>query len=201
MQITPTILNIPPYISTSWDQIAYIKAEKQTLIVTLKDGETISIPDLTKKQLQQIFDTHATYLENKNSITINNLSSMASMEHNPNDADLPDLPADILEKIVLMTKAIGGEEVTHIEPVEPNCNCTFCQIARALHNQSETDIEKINDEDLAFRDWQITQLDTKLYCVTSPLDANEQYKVFLGDPLGCTCGENHCEHIKAVLES
>ena len=34
-----------------------------------------------------------------------------------------------------------------------------------------------------------------------PLDPNEHYNVFLGTPLGCTCGEKDCEHIRAVLST
>ena len=40
-----------------------------------------------------------------------------------------------------------------------------------------------------------------LIVVTNPLDANEHYNVFLGDPIGCTCGQKNCEHIRAVLNS
>ena len=61
--------------------------------------------------------------------------------------------------------------------------------------------EIVSDEDLAFRDWEIKQTTDEKYQVTNPLDANEQYNVFLGNPLGCTCGEKNCEHIRAVLST
>jgi hypothetical protein len=35
----------------------------------------------------------------------------------------------------------------------------------------------------------------------NPLDHKEHYNVFLGDPIGCSCGNNNCEHIQAVLKS
>ena len=57
----------------------------------------------------------------------------------------------------------------------------------------------MNEEDLKFRNWEIEQTADKLYIVTNPFDKNEHYSVFLGDPLGCTCGEKNCEHIRAVL--
>jgi PhoH-like ATPase len=49
--------------------------------------------------------------------------------------------------------------------------------------------------------WGIEQTAEQLYKVTNPLDANEQYNVFLGTPLGCTCGLKNCEHIRAVLNT
>ena len=61
--------------------------------------------------------------------------------------------------------------------------------------------EKIDDLDLVFRDWEIKELSNNLYTVTNPLDLNEHYNVFLGEPIGCTCGHKNCEHIKAVLQS
>jgi hypothetical protein len=203
MQITPTTLNIPPYISTSWDLIAYLKTENKNLIIILKNDEHISIPNLDDDSLQQIFEAHATYLEKKDilPLNLNGLSSIATIHHNPDESQLPDLPSEILEKIALVTKTLGGDEASLITPADSTCNCTFCQIARALQTSNTIEEEKIDDADLTFRDWGIEQIDTKLYCVTSPLDPNEQYKVFLGDPIGCNCGQNHCEHIEAVLKS
>jgi hypothetical protein len=63
------------------------------------------------------------------------------------------------------------------------------------------DMEEISDDDLKFRDWEIAQTEANLYSVTNPLDPSEHYSVFLGEPLGCTCGSKNCEHIKAVLKS
>ncbi|MGH2612567.1 MAG: hypothetical protein ACRDFB_05905, partial [Rhabdochlamydiaceae bacterium] len=61
--------------------------------------------------------------------------------------------------------------------------------------------EEVSDEDLKFRTWDIKQENDKLYSVTNPLDKKEHYNVFLGKPLGCTCGNKNCEHIQAVLKS
>jgi hypothetical protein len=79
-----------------------------------------------------------------------------------------------------------------------------CQVARAIHNESSLKKENediVTEEDLRFRIWDIHQTGEKLYTVTNPLDPREQYNVFLGSPLGCTCGQNNCDHIKAVLSS
>ena len=67
--------------------------------------------------------------------------------------------------------------------------------------QTEEPLEEVTDEDLKFRTWDIKQPGKKLYLVTNPLDNNENYNVFLGKPVGCTCGQKYCEHIKAVLNS
>jgi hypothetical protein len=61
--------------------------------------------------------------------------------------------------------------------------------------------EEISAEDLRFKEWEIAKLSQNLYKVINPLDSNEEYQVFLGTPIGCTCGIHHCEHIKAVLKS
>ena len=61
--------------------------------------------------------------------------------------------------------------------------------------------EIVSDAELHFREWDIKQLEKQLYNVTNPLDTTEHYQVFLGTPLGCTCGKTNCEHIRAVLNS
>ena len=43
------------------------------------------------------------------------------------------------------------------------------------------------------------QTDEKMFTVTNRLDKNEKFNVYLGKPIGCTCGKEGCEHILAVL--
>ncbi|HEY5259597.1 MAG TPA: hypothetical protein VIJ46_03040, partial [Rhabdochlamydiaceae bacterium] len=96
------------------------------------------------------------------------------------------------------------EDTSLLPNPEPNCNCMHCQVAKAFHQEVGPTIdidEEVSSDDLKFRTWDINQTTDKLYLVTNPLDAKEQYNVFLGDPMGCTCGDNHCEHIRAVLSS
>ena len=64
-----------------------------------------------------------------------------------------------------------------------------------------TQEEEVTDRDLSFQQWAIEQTGDKLFCVTNKLDRLEKYNVFLGDPVGCTCGIQGCEHILAVLKS
>lgn len=133
------------------------------------------------------------------------------LQHNPEGAEGPDLPKEILEKVASLSKMIGIDNPDAFPQPEPNCNCTHCQIMRAIHQElqgsqinaepKESELELVSDEDLKFRDWEIQQTTDKLFVVTNPLDQNENYNVFLGSPIGCTCGEKNCEHVRAVLKS
>ena len=130
------------------------------------------------------------------------------MHHNQEQAHSPDLPPEILEKITAMTKSLGIEgELNNMPKAEPHCNCFYCQISRSLHKNetfkedNKTEEELVSDEDLTFSDWIIDQTSDNLFTVTHPLNANEHYQVFLGNPVGCTCGEKNCEHIRIVLNS
>jgi hypothetical protein len=61
--------------------------------------------------------------------------------------------------------------------------------------------EEVSPHELKFREWDIQQAGDKLYNVSNPFDKGEQYQVYLGNPVGCTCGKSKCEHIVAVLNS
>lgn len=132
----------------------------------------------------------------------------ASMQHNPAQKDMPDLPTEILKKVAAVAKALGTDENLSLPSPEPHCNCLHCQIARAVQKGvtgedvlSPEEEEVVTEEDLSFREWDISQDDEKLYTVSNPLDSDEKYSVYLGSPIGCTCGHKNCEHIKAVLNS
>ena len=138
--------------------------------------------------------------------TAENISSF--MKHNPEQANAPKMPPEVIAKITSITKALGMDlEQMDIPKGEPHCNCPYCQIANAMQGTvSETEEEKdveeeVTEDDLKFREWDIKQEGDKLYIVTNPLDANEHYQVFLGTPVGCTCGQKNCEHIRTVLSS
>ncbi len=224
MQISPKILNIPPYLSTTWDNITSLKTaidgDTYILCVTLKTGESVKVPNLDQPTLKAIFKAHADAVEHpiegkprfpipfgfslpigKREGPITSLGN--AMNHNPEQAGLPDIPAEILENIAIVAKAFGLEDASALPPSEENCNCVYCQLSRAF-KKSKTDAPKeiaISEEELRFREWDVTQSGEQLYIVSSPLDPNEKYNVFLGEPLGCTCGHKNCEHIRAVLQS
>lgn len=65
MKINDTIISIPPYLSTTWNQILSIKMKGSQLSVSLKDGDTINIPDLDEETKDLIFKTHAENIEKR----------------------------------------------------------------------------------------------------------------------------------------
>jgi hypothetical protein len=228
MKITSTVLSIPPYLSTTWKNISslHVKEEKGalTLVVILQNRTQIEVPKLQKTTIDAIFEAHARYAETadrESKIFQNPLNPVegpfnfslplksngpidslgVAMQHNEEQADLPPLPPDVLNKITAIARAFGLDDASALPKAEANCNCVYCQVARALRGEETLPQEEVTEEDLKFRNWEITQAADKLYTVTNPLDANEYYSVFLGDPLGCTCGQKNCEHIGAVLNT
>jgi len=250
MRINHKILSIPPYISTSWKNIASLHIDNQetalVLIITLLNGTSIQVPNLEAPIIEAIFGAHAKFMEQeqntpsqkppsspklplealssgatspqvfgfnvpmKENIPIfDNMSSM--LQHNAEQAESDELPSEILSKIANIAKNLGIEDLASLPKPEPHCNCPHCQIARAMHNgvsgieevTAATPVleEVVSDADLKFRTWDIAQTGDKLFIVTNPLDDKEHYSVFLGEPIGCTCGDKHCEHIRAVLSS
>ncbi len=225
MKINELILSIPPYISTSWSNISSIHmGTDHSLEIYLNNGAKISIKHLTDPQLQKIFEFHGKSIEGSSSPVIKSpfginmrnagivLSGMENftgmMQHDPSQNDGPTLPQEIMSKISEMGKAMGIDKNTfNIPEGEPHCNCPYCQISRAIHGiereeRSGVELEnEVSNEELTFKEWNIHQKNDKLYEVTNPLDIHEKYSVYLGDPIGCTCGKNNCEHILAVLKS
>jgi len=127
-----------------------------------------------------------------------------AFQHNQEQADSPDMPPEVLEKASEMAKLVMGGDLGSFPKPEPHCNCMHCQLARAIHDISKIEKieeEPVSDKDLTFRTWDIKESGEKMFIVTNPLDPKEQYTVYLGKPVGCTCGQSDCEHIKAVLYS
>lgn len=228
MKINHQVLSIPPYISTSWKNINSILVDQNgNLVILLHTNAKISIPNLDKPIINVIFDAHAKYLEKEENDKRqkNQTFSMGiplkisgegvdsaieslglAMQHNPANANAPDLPPEILSKIASISKIMGMDNPEVTPKAEPHCNCIHCQIAKAIRGESFDDeseevIEEVTEEDLKFKTWEIAQTAEHLYVVTNPINKNEKYTVFLGKPLGCTCGAKNCEHIRAVLNT
>jgi hypothetical protein len=129
----------------------------------------------------------------------------SALQHNQAQSNMPDLPQEILNKIKSLSQFLSKEDAEFLPKAEPHCNCMHCQLARAISSEKESNAieeeEVISEEDLRFRSWDIEQSGDKLYTVKNPLDHQEQYNVYLGDPIGCTCGQKNCEHLKAVLNT
>ncbi len=222
MIINHKILSIPPYISTSWSNVTSIHVEGRgtdlILVVYLIHGGRIEIPGLERPILEAIFTFHAKNMEGvKTSPGISNISLGFSglpgmenfeglLQHNPEQAHADPLPEEVLAKIRLFSKSLGIDSSLQLPKPEPHCNCPFCQVSKAMKEDesillSEKEEEEISDADLSFRTWDIKQIGENLYTATNPLDTNEYYQVYLGNPVGCTCGTPHCEHIRTVLMS
>ncbi|HSW72668.1 MAG TPA: hypothetical protein VLG44_04610 [Chlamydiales bacterium] len=225
MRITRKILNLPPYISTSWQNVASLYVEErvdgQILIVELHNGSRVEIPGLDQALIEAIFETHTKVLEEEAPRALEpfprreemmpfrfgigtGMDAVSAMHHNPEQKDAPQLPAEILTKIINVARVLGIFDPHTLPKPEPHCNCVHCQIARGLHGQighSENFDAEVKDDELKFRLWDIKQTAEKLYTVSNPSDSKEIYNVFLGDPIGCTCGQKNCEHIRAVLNS
>lgn len=234
MQISKKVLSIPPHISVSWGDVTSLRIENEELMVSLRDGTTIRVPSLTPVQLSEVFAAHSQHLEAQQEppeVPQGNFGGPfgspfggggqviglplrfgpdgmegldAAMAHDPSQANAPDLPPEILEKIAGISAVLGMESVASLPMPEANCNCFHCQIARAIQDSEEEEVvedEEVSLEELSFREWDIQQSDDNLFTVTNPLDGTEKYSVYLGEPIGCTCGQKNCVHIKAVLQS
>lgn len=129
------------------------------------------------------------------------------MQHNPEQMNGPDLPNEILDKVHAISKIVTAESSQDLPIAEPHCNCMHCQIARAIsaegevtrHTLVDETIDPIEPEELQFQQWDINQTEDKMFTVTNRLDNTETFNVYLGKPVGCTCGKEGCEHILAVL--
>ena len=128
----------------------------------------------------------------------------SAMQHDPSQSHSPDLPQEVLAKMSQIANVVIPDQVGTLPKAEPHCNCFYCQITRAIAKAKgfeEPETEEIPDEELEFNQWNIEQTGEDLFKVTSRIDETEQYSVFLGKPVGCTCGHEGCEHIIAVLKS
>lgn len=138
--------------------------------------------------------------------TLDSIST--AMQHNPEQASMPNLPPELLDKVASVARALGADEAFEPGQAVPHCNCFYCQLSRAVGGQEPraeesalVEEEEVSDDDLRFRTWDIEEAGEQLYTVINPLDPTERYSVYLGTPIGCTCGEENCEHIRAVLSS
>lgn len=139
----------------------------------------------------------------------------AAMQHSLEHANAPDLPREVLKKIASIATIIAPADLNQFPQPEPHCNCLHCQIARAINEGLEGNVnpsckercpsqesdEEVCDTDLTFQQWDIHQSGERLFVVSNKLDPKESYRVFLGEPVGCTCGRSGCEHMLAVLHS
>jgi len=200
-----------------------------SLNIHLQEGSCIVVPNLEQSVVEAIFQAHAKYLELEHKTADNFPKFQAPMEpslpfsiklfemdhvsnmlqHNEQHKDAPNLPPYILSKIEEISEELGLKNSQTLPSPEPHCNCPHCQIAKAIQNRSEKqpslplceEEEEVSQEDLSFTSWIISPIKKNLYRVIHPDVPEEEYQVFLDSPIGCTCGSNQCEHIRAVLHS
>lgn len=231
IKISKKFLSISPYLSTRWSQVVTLQVKEEGLLICLLDGKNILIPKLKPETLELLFHYHALSMEDSTSppttekleiptpkpvfqtpsiqFALGNMDNISSvMQHNPEQANAPDLPPEVLEKITAIAKIVAFPDEALLPVAQEGCNCFHCQIARAINPQKNSSKEntvepeeEVSDEDLLFNQWDITQTGENLFCVTNRLDHEEKYSVYLGHPIGCTCGKEGCEHILAVLKS
>lgn len=165
----------------------------------------MSVPGMPIESLLSQFSTG----ENEGTVRfdIEGMEGMTSiMDHNPAQANAPDLPQEMIHKIAAIAQVVAPAEAEEMPKAEPHCNCFHCQVARVMHGTvtpahdfSLPAEEEISEEELTFREWDIEETGSQLYKVTNRRDESQQYTVHLGSPVGCTCGKEGCDHILAVL--
>ncbi len=173
--------------------------------------KTIESPKETNSSFTQtIFNPEVSEMPFK--LGIGSIDGMGNpLMHNPAQKDAPDIPKQILQKIAAIVKILSADEILAMPKAEPHCNCLHCQIVRTVTLASESEQtsnehqdsheDEVKEEELAFQQWDVTQTGDKLFNVVNRLDVQEKYSVYLGQPVGCTCGKSNCEHIVAVLKS
>jgi hypothetical protein len=236
MKINPRILHIPPYLSTTWNHIQFLRMSGELLVVHLINDDVVAIPNLDRETIDVIFTCHALSVEIQERSTSGSRGGMIlppqrpdgefpfrlgfgatdglgmAVQHNPAQANGPDLPSEVLDKISAIAKIVAPDDPQLLPTPEPNCNCMFCQFARAINpagagnknisdENEKQEEELVSDEELHFQQWQIIQRAEAHFTVKNKLDNQESYEVHLGDAVHCTCGRQGCEHIIAVLKS
>lgn len=232
MKIDEKILSLPPYISTAWQNVTGVFTnEGKQLEIHLNSGAVIKMPMPEPKIVDLIFYYHLQFIEKgeiKQKAKINAnpekepfslpfgmpfpfsqdnvLPFGGMMQHNPEQANMPEIPKELLDKVTHLAKAINPDTTQVLFPdAQPHCNCLYCQVGRAMNATSKEEAkpleEPVTDDDLKFKEWDISKTGDALYEVKNPLNQTEIYQVYLGNPIGCTCGSSQCEHIKAVLSS
>lgn len=125
------------------------------------------------------------------------------LRHNPEMKDLPSLPKDILERIANAAQLLLShpEDAKKAPEPEIGCQCVHCQIARAIQQGLEHGYEPVTNEDLRLSTWHIKPIEDSRYLVENTLDPSHCHLVALKPSISCSCGDQNCQHIEAVLRS
>ena len=168
--------------------------------------------DLLKKDLTQLVEGvkkgFSEFLNVLTKTTGQGAGFAKALEHDPANANLPPLPQEASQRVEMLLQIIPEEDILAMPEPVPHCNCMYCQVQRLLRETisrrkeiGENEGEPVDESELKFNEWIVDPIGDKLYSVKNKLNLQEEYRVFLGEPLGCTCGKPNCEHIIAVLRS
>lgn len=162
MKITDKILSIPPFISTTWENVSSLHLNGSDLCISLLDGAQVVVPHLSEETLTTLFEHHAriteSQLEEEEKASTNPFAAFENlgglplfgsmggglsdwmgmgnpMEHNPAQSEAPDLPLELLSKVAQLTKMLAPEQLGELPQPVPHCNCMHCQLARALQKE------------------------------------------------------------------
>ncbi|MCB1213248.1 MAG: hypothetical protein KDK40_03020 [Chlamydiia bacterium] len=138
-------------------------------------------------------------------------------QHDQSLSLAPDVPLESLEQMAKFLQEFGENSPLPelLGKPEPHCNCPHCQVCRFIHhgeegrqksdssptilNNPQEDLE--DESDPLLRKWSVISIGDQIFRVISRENPSERYQVFLGERVGCTCGDEGCEHLIAVLRS
>jgi len=196
MKITDSIVSIPPYISTAWENVASLSMEEDLLVFTMRDLTRVSVPHLSSQEVEQVFSAHAAFLEAHTPhelqkaperdisftppfrMQLGNIEQFGQvMEHNPAHSGLPPIPEESLDRIAALSKIISEEEILAMPPPETNCNCMYCQVTRALRKAILQDVDMLPDHPQAQVEEKVEEEDLKFEAWAVELIGDKEYRV------------------------
>lgn len=206
MIINKQILSIPPFISTSWQDVELLLSDgHSTLNIYLKNGTLVKISNLLKEDLDLIFKVHQDILLSPSQPEIPSLIdplllsfSGSLLEHDPDLKDASPLPLEVKTKLKSLLDEIPKLDKIKLPDIHPDCHCPFCQIMNLMQDQDHDD-ELVTDDDLHFSTWKQEALSEHLIKLIHPFNHDENYLVSLDTPITCSCGQTGCEHVEHVL--
>lgn len=223
MAVTRRVLHLPPYISTSWENVIALHMEQDEdsdeplLVVTLQGGAQIGIPNLREEIAHELFALHAQILAGEENLKcsqeLNKAEGLFEPEemlkllicHQPALCDEQPMPEEVECKLQSIGQLLDRDILARLKRPVDNCNCPFCQVHRALltdlHNEAESteDLPDTTIERMQSGKWVINTKDQSTFTVFTEESPQERFQVCLGECISCTCGQANCEHVKAVL--
>lgn len=228
MKINKNMLSIPPYITTTWDNITCVQAcvvqdEFVDIKICLADGEKVEVPHVPEKIFNKIRDEYEKFIESSSINTPADLGGIASGIADIFQGANRELPAiGRGENVGVIGFPVSGHPRQHHEaPVLgkealrqitktlgekafegeyiTKCNCIYCQSCRFVQDKKN---KESGEKPLEFSDaWLVEEVGTDKFIVRDKMKESNVFTVYLKPKIICSCGSNVCEHIKATLFS